>query len=325
MLELKFLNELPKEIPSELMVYSTQNIQVKRKLLSKIQENIHVASNLSNISILRPDINISILRPDINISELQPSIISDFSNISRRFPEFKRIDNWSIGKFGQFSVAMNHLSGSLRYRDAKYYGEEMDMKFDIPVDQIVNIGREFIDNAKLLKSSAEYLKMEKITYMRSQSASINGDSGEEKIIDAGVIFSRKIDEIKVAGFGGSIMINIAPNKSVVGINKNWRHRNRAIGLTKVTVQPEMAIEIFKKRLQEKGHQGIITVKKADFCYFEASENFRQKYLEPNYAFLYETQIGDFSYKSVEIIPATRYPKNYWNFKKRFPSSSIERK
>lgn len=315
MIELKFLNELPKEVPSELMVYSTQNVRVKQKLISKIQKNIHFASN---ISILQPDINIS------HISELKPDIISDLSNISMRFPEFKRMDNWSIGKFAQHSIAMNHLSGSLRYRDAKYYGKEMDMKFDIPEDQIIDIGREFIDSSKLLKSSAEYLKMEKMTYMRSQSASADGDIGEEKIIDAGVIFSREIDEIKVAGFGGHIMVNIAPNKSVVGINKNWRHRNRAIGLTKVTIQPEMAIEIFTKRLQEKGHQGIVTVKKAEFCYFEASDNFRQKYLEPNYAFLYETQVGKFSYKSVEIIPATRYPKNYWNFKKRFPASSIER-
>jgi hypothetical protein len=85
-----------------------------------------------------------------------------------------------------------------------------------------------------------------------------------------------------------------------------------------------AVNELQKRLIARGIEDSVNVLKADFCYFEANDNTGQDYLESSYAFIYATDTGQFNFKSIEIIPAIREPKQKWIFTKRFtgPRSAV---
>jgi hypothetical protein len=233
-------------------------------------------------------------------------------------PEFRYIDNWTIGRQAGFTVALNRRSGAMNFRDEVRHGRELDKPFKIREPRLVEVARRYLEDTKLLKQQASELKVGKIAYLRTQGASLDGEVAPEQILDAGVILTREIDGVPVVGFGGYLMVNIAHDESVVAATKIWRHRDKKIGKAKV-LPPDHAVKELQKRLRTRGLRDPVKVLKSDFCYFEANDNSTQRYLEPTYAFLYETKIGQFLYKSVEIIPGTRQPKQRWVFRKRFPA------
>lgn len=284
--ELKFVKTLPREVPPELMVYSTERPRASRGAVSEMVRKLKL--------------------PDIPYS-----------------PELRYVDNWTIARHGAHTVALNSRSGAMRFRDEIRHGRELDVPFGIDEQRVIDIAREFVDRTELLKLPARDLKVGKITHLRIQGASIEGEVAPEQILDAGVIFTREIDGVSVVGLGGYMMANVAPDESVVAAVKIWRHRDEKFGMVKV-LEPEYAVERLQERLSARGLEGAVEVLKADFCYFEAGDNQTQRYLEPTYAFVFETRVGEFLYKSVEVIPATRQPKQRWVFKKRFPAPAVVR-
>jgi hypothetical protein len=284
--DLEFVKALPRQAPSELMVYSTERARAGRDTVLEMTRKLRL--------------------PDIP-----------------HRPEFRYVDNWTIGRHGAYTIALNRRSGAMRFRDEVRHGRELDVPFRIAEPRAIDISREFVEKTELLKQPARDLKVGKIAYLRTQGASTNGEVAPEQILDAGVIFTREIDGIPVAGFGGYMMVNVAPDESVVATVKIWRHRDTALGMVKV-LEPDYGVEALQKRLSARGLEGSVKVLKADFCYFEAGDDKTQRFLEPTYAFVFETRVGEFLYKSIEVIPATRQPRQRWIFRKRFPAPAVVR-
>ena len=301
MVELNFAKPLPRQVPAELMIYSTERASVSQTSIIKMFRKLRL-----------PDIQ---NRPEIGPIPVRARLVIR--------PEFRYVDNWTIGKHISYTVAMNRRSGAIRFRDETRHGSELDVPFRISERRSTDISREFIDRTGLLKTPARDLKVGKITHLRTQGASIDGEVAPEQILDAGVIFTRQIDGVPVVGTGGHIMVNVAAHESVVGSVKIWRHRADSLGMVRV-LKPDYAIKQLESRLDRRGLRGRVNVIKADFCYFEAGDNKTQKYLEPAYAFVFETKVDQFLYKSVEVIPATRQPKHRWSFRKRFRATAVVR-
>jgi hypothetical protein len=289
--ELKFAKKLPDTVPSELAIYSTERVHYGQKAVRAMTRKLKLPE--------------------------RPALPEALPHVRAKL-EFRYVDNWTIGSREGFTIAINRLSGAMRFRDEVRHGRELDATFKIREPRLVEVARKYVDKTKLLKQPPRELKASKITYLRTQGASLDGEVAPEQILDAGVVFTRDIEGVPVVGFGGYLMVNIAHDESVVAATKVWRHRDKKIGKEKV-LQPDYAVKQLQKRLTTRGLKERVNVLKADFCYFEANDNTSQRYLEPTYAFLYETRIGQFLYKSVEIIPATQKPKQRWVFRKRFPA------
>ena len=284
--DLEFVKALPRQVPSELMVYSTQRARAGRGAVRGMIRKLGL--------------------PDAPYR-----------------PEFRYVDNWTIGKRGAYTVALNRRSGAMRFRDEVRHGRELDVPFRITEQRLIEISREYVDRTELLKLPARDLKVAQITHLRAQGASTEGEVTPEQILDAGVIFAREIDGVPVAGFGGHMMVNVAPDEAVAAAVKIWRHRDKKLGMVKV-LEPGYGVEALQRRLRARGLEGPVKVLKADFCYFEAGDDKTQRYLEPTYAFVFETTVGEFLYKSVEVIPAARQPKQRWAFRKRFAAPAVTR-
>ena len=293
--KLKFVGKFPERVPSELMVYSTETPKYGRTIILDTMRRLKLPTRPLGLG-------------------YKPANLR---------PEFRFVDNWAIGKRDAFTVAVNRLSGAIRFRDELRHGRELDKSFKIPESHLIDIARKFVDEAELLEQPAKELKVVKISYLRTRGASVDGKETLEQILDGGVIFQREIDNIPVAGFGGFVMVNIAHDESVVAATKIWRHRDKKLGKVKV-LQPEYALKEFQRRLEAKGLKDLVEVLKSDFCYFEANDNTKQDYLEPTYAFVYKTKTGQFTYKSVEIVPAVEEPKQKWIFRKRFYARALSR-
>lgn len=280
MLQLNFVKELPNKVPSKLKVYSTKRVVAGRSLLWQMAIGLKIMKD-------------------------------------REAPvEFRSMDNWTIAKHGAYTIAVNSISGAVRFRDEKRHGREFGKKFEISELRLTEIARQFIDDTGFVKQRASELKVAKVSHLYTQGGSVNGKATVKEALDAGVIFVRDIENIPVLGFGGYAMINVAYDGSVVAGSKVWRYHDKALSEEEI-LQPDFAVDELKKRLTERGLRNKVNILKADFCYFEADENTRQKYLEPTYAFLFAAKTKRFNYKSVEIIPATRQPRQTWIPKKRF--------
>jgi hypothetical protein len=287
MLELDFKVKLPKQVSPQLMIYKTERPRSGRAAITEMQNKFKMAK------------------------------------LPYR-PELRYVDNWTISKFGPYSIALNSRSGALRYRDEVRHGRELEKPFKIADQRAVDLAREFVDKTKLIKQPARDLKVAEINHLRTQGASARGQEGPEQILDTGVVFSREIDGVPVRGLGGHVMVNIAEDESVVAASKIWRHRDSKVGMANV-LSPDYAVETLKKRLMAEKVSGVAQVLRADFCYFEAGDNDAQAYLEPSYAFVVESRDGEFLYKSIEVIPAIQKPKQRWVFRKQFPAPDVKRK
>jgi hypothetical protein len=136
--------------------------------------------------------------------------------------------------------------------------------------------------------------------LRSGVSDLKGKNRSERLIDAGVIYRRLVDETPVDGPGGYAMVNIDPEGEVVGMRSVWRQALRREAKVKI-IPAGQAQETFERLVSRV--EGELTVTTANFGYFEQGELDRQSYLEPAYVFIYVAQNGEVAHKSIEVIPA----------------------
>jgi hypothetical protein len=256
----------------------------------------------------------------ISVYKLAPprSTRSHLTAISRRFGltgkrrEFITSEDWNSYNEGRFRVSVHRNSGALRYINLDKYGIETEKEFKLSKKDSDQIAQKFLRSAKMLPEKQSSLL--KITHLRSGSADIKSNDQTERLLDAGVIYRRLVDDIPVDGPGGYAMVNIDPEGEVVGLRSVWRETAGREAKVKI-VPPAKAQEYFEKSLSNL--IGEVTVTTANFGYFEQNEMDRQKYLEPAYIFIYVVQNGDISHKSVEVIPAGQQTFAQLKGKKRF--------
>jgi hypothetical protein len=228
----------------------------------------------------------------------QVAAMSQQFGLSGKMREFITNDEWTSYQEGRYRVSVHRNSGAVRYLNRDKYGIEPKNDFKISPTRTEKIATDFLGRTRAYPANQS--RLYRITNLRSGVSDIKGKEKTERLIDAGVIYRRLVDDIPVDGPGGYAMVNIDPDGEVVGMRSVWRQT--AGRETKVKIIPVgQAIEAFERTLSKV--EGKITVTAANFGYFEQGELDRQSYLEPAYVFIYVVQNGAVAHKSIEVIAA----------------------
>jgi hypothetical protein len=275
MLKIEFINKLPAQVPPTLKVLSLPKVKAEQGVFKKI------------------------------VSGLGPVVGFDGFR-------WKNNAGWTEAESKDSRVSINHRSGAVRFWTRLNDRELSSTTFSIEEPQLVIIARTFLKKTEWLDTPTEQLKVRHISYLRLQTASVAGKVSTPRILDAGVIFGRDIDGVPVSGPGGYVMVNIAPDKSVIAGTKVWRRLGTSLGTAKV-LTPDYAVKEFSRRLNLAKIDLPVRVVKAEFCYFERGQNDDQQYLEPAYAFVYEYEtVNRFPHKSAMVIPAIMGSRQSWS-------------
>jgi len=251
----------------------------------------------------------------------QVAAMSQQFGLSGKMREFTISDDWTGYQEGRIRISVHRNSGALRYINIDKYGMELENEFKLSEQESEKISRDFLGRTQMYPE--KFMQLHKITYLRSGSSDVEGKEKMEKLLDAGVIYRRLVDETPVEGPGGYTMVNIDPEGEVVGFRSIWRQTLRREAKVKI-IPVGQAIERFEKLVSNV--EGELTVTTANFGYFEQGELEKQTYLEPAYVFIYTVQNGEVAHKSIEVISAGQKAFARLQGKKRFdPGQREERK
>jgi hypothetical protein len=281
MLRLEFINKLPAEVPSKLKVFSIKKAKVDKGLFDNVLSSLGLMSGFGGF-------------------------------------RWRKNGGWKTAESKDTRVSINDRSGAVRFW-TRLNDRALPMTpFSIDEPQLDFIARSFLKKTNLVDAPVDQLKLLNIAYLRMQTGAVIGKITAPRILDAGVILGREKDGVPVSGPGGYVMINVAPDESVVAGTKVWRQLGTTLAIANV-LKPDYAIRELSRRLRLQNIDRPVRVLKAEFCYFEMGENDEQNYLEPAYAFVYEyeTKQNRFQYKSAMVIPAVQRSRQNWNPPKRF--------
>jgi hypothetical protein len=218
-------------------------------------------------------------------------------------PKSKGVGDWAAADYGQLRLFYERLSGAVQASARKAGAPAIAgrTRFPIADDRVVEIARGFLGAVPLVEDEASKLSVGGVTHLVQQVASSDGVEPPE-FLDAGVVFTRVIDETPVIGPGGNVMIKVLPDQSIGGASRVFRPRGARAATTRV-MAPNDALQAFEQRLRARPLDGAVRVLRAQFGYFEAGQGLRQRFFEPVYAFVYSTG-GTEPLKSVEVIQAS---------------------
>jgi len=266
--------------------------------------------------------------PSLTVYRLAPpqSTTSQVAAMSQRFGlsgkmrEFIMSEDWTSYHEGRFRVSVHRKSGALRYINRDKYGIEPESDFKLSPKETKRIAQEFLGRIKIYPAKQAHLH--KITHLRSGVSDIKGKKRTERLIDAGVIYRRLVDETPVEGPGGYAMVNIDSEGEVVGMRSVWRQTFRREAKVKI-LPVSQALETFERLVSKV--EGELTVTTANFGYFEQSDFDRQSYLEPAYVFIYVVQNGEVAHKSIEVIAAGQQTFAKLKGRKRFDAGEQKKR
>ena len=201
---------------------------------------------------------------------------------------------------GRFSFEIQRRSGAISFRHEDKYGIEADdqKEFALTDRRCDGIARKLLESAKLFPLASA--RLAKVTHLRAAVANRQDRRVIEKVLDAGVIYSRTIDDLPVIGPGGFAMVNIDPEAVVVGMRSIWRKAGRRAAKVRIK-PPAAAMEAFEKLASR--FKGDTTVVKAQFGYFEHGPLDRQTVFEPAYALIYVVRYDDVAHKAIFVMHA----------------------
>jgi hypothetical protein len=236
------------------------------------------------------------------VGQLTVLRLLDRMGLAKRIPGFtwERHQNWITASDTKATLSLNELSGGIRYR-LRPLADEPGTDVTTSGARLEEIARTFLDQ---LGRPAESLVLDRITYVRTETGESNGSLVTQSTLDAGVIFTRTVDELPVVGPGGMAMVKIGTDESVVGGREVWRPIARRAAKVNLRT-PDEATDLLRGRLKKWGIDGEVHVRKARLGYAELGIEERQRYLEPCYAYVIETVGGLVDSKKVEVIPAAR--------------------
>jgi hypothetical protein len=199
---------------------------------------------------------------------------------------------------GRWELEMNRVSGAISYSHLDRSGIETEKAFDLTDRRADGVARRFLERAALFPPATMALR--RVTHMRGASADLRTRTVTEKVLDAGVVYGRVVDDQPVDGPGGFCMVNIDPDGEVIGLRSIWRPLGRRMGKVKIKA-PDEAMDRVRKLADRM--RGDTTVVKATFGYFELGPINKQTVLEPVYAFVYIVRDGELAMKSAEVVHA----------------------
>jgi hypothetical protein len=242
----------------------------------------------------------------------QVATMSQRFGLTGKMRDFITSDDWTSYQEGRFRVSVHRKSGALRYINRDKFGIEPRNEFKLSDTESERLAKEFLDRTKV--HPAKDLRLHKVTHLRSGVSDIEGKDKVEKLLDAGVIYRRHVDDTPVEGPGGFAMVHVDPEREVIGMRSVWRPTSQREAKVKI-IPVDQAVATFERLISDV--RGDVTVTTANFGYFEQSESDKQSYLEPAYVFVYVVQNAEVAHKSIEVIAGGQQTFAKLKGKKRF--------
>ena len=242
----------------------------------------------------------------------QVATMSQRFGLTGKMRDFLTSEDWTSYQEGRFRVSVHRKSGALRYVNRDKFDVEPKNDFKLSDRESEKVAKEFLERTKV--HPTKQLQLHKVTHLRSGVSDIKGKDKVERLLDAGVIYRRIVDETPVEGPGGFAMVHVDPEKDVIGMRSVWRSTSQREAKVRI-IPVGQAVEAFEKLISDV--RGDVTVRTANFGYFEQSESDKQSYLEPAYVFIYVVQNGEVAHKSIEVIAAAEQTFAKLKGRKRF--------
>lgn len=199
---------------------------------------------------------------------------------------------------GRWQLEVNLVSGAVSYSHLDRYGIETEKAFDLSDERADGVARRFLDRAALFPRGT--MRLRGVTHLRGADADVKNRKVTEKLLDAGVVYGRLVDEQPVDGPGGFSRVHIDPAGDVIGLRSIWRPLGKRLGKVKIK-SPEEALSALQKQADKL--RGDTTVVKASFGYFELGPLDAQTAIEPVYAFVYVVRDGEVAMKFAHVTHA----------------------
>lgn len=240
--------------------------------------------------------------------------VSERFGLTGKAPDFRLSEDWTTYFEGRYRIGVHRVSGALSYQHRDKYGLETNEAFTLSDRDSIRLALSFLKRTAVIPLKEAVFH--KVTHLRSGTGDVRGGPREEKLLDAGVIYRRTVDGIPVEGPGGFAMVNIDPEKEVIGLRAVWRPVQKRLAKVKL-ISPDEAMSAIRELTARL--YGDTTITKATFGYFEQGELDRQVYLQPAYCFVYQVRNGDVTHKSIEVIAAGERSFAPLKGEKRFPA------
>jgi hypothetical protein len=199
---------------------------------------------------------------------------------------------------GRHALSVHRVSGALVFQNRDKYGREPQKAFDLSDRRADSIARAFLTRTKIVPMPSA--KLARVTKMNSASADKKTRKVQQKVIEAGVVYRRMMEEQMVDGPGGFCMVSVDPDAEVIALSSVWRPAGQRVGRVKLK-RPEEAMKAFETAVAKV--RGDVVVTKASFGYFELGPLDNQKVIEPAYSFIYVVRDKDVALKSAFVMHA----------------------
>ena len=221
---------------------------------------------------------------------------------------------------GRWQVEAHKASGAWMALHRDRYGIDEGGEFDLDDRAAAAAARRYAKSLDLLgdgRSSGDF-ELLAVTHLRTAGADLADKREAPRLLDAGVLFGRRIDGLPVFGPGGQAMVHLAAGGELVGARRVWRPLGRGIATVKVQ-SVAWATERLAEHLK-RTMQGDVKVLKSQFGYLEFGALDRQTSIEPVFAFTYTVQLGEVRSKHVHVLPASGEAHGRLTGSRRFPAA-----
>jgi hypothetical protein len=273
----KYEARLPRQVPDAAGVYRVSAIQVSAASLQRTAKSLGVFA-----------------------AGLEPEVLSADDKMGL-----------TIGRHG---LSVHRVSGAIDFWNRDKYGREPEKAFDLSDKRADGIARAFVTKTKIVPMTSA--KLARVTKMNSASADKKTRKVQQRVIEAGVVYRRMLEEQMFDGPGGFCMVTVDPEAEVIGLRAVWRPTGTRVGRVKLK-QPEEAMKAFETSVAKV--RGDVVVTKASFGYFELGPLDNQKVIEPAYSFIYVVHDDDVAMKSAFVMHAGNERFGQLQGRRRFPA------
>jgi hypothetical protein len=208
-------------------------------------------------------------------------------------------EDFAVLRQGQRVLQRHTRSGAFVYRDEERHGGRSDVEYALDDERSVSIAQSFLDRLAVLPSGEAVLSA--VTHLRTAGGAGDGSALQaERLLDAGVVYSRVVDGIPVQGPGGSAMVTVDPKGEVTGVRAVWRPLGARVGTVGIVPPETLRAELEQTAKDVLGDMVVTDVR---FGYFELGLADAQRFLQPAYAAIYELRNGDVRSKHVRVMAA----------------------
>jgi hypothetical protein len=211
---------------------------------------------------------------------------------------------------GSRVVTLYRDSGGLRYQDRSRWQID-DGRSNVKLSDAgaIDAARAYVRRLNL--APLKDCDVLKVSRLHVGSTVRDGDKRDERVIDVGVVFRRKIDGVRVDGPGGMVVVYLDQNAEVTGVDRIWRERTKVLRPVRSLRSIEsVASEV--ARVLDTSLADRVEVRDLRFGYFEYGWCDSQPSIQPAFVALLTLYSADARCSPAHCVRDRRRDKCHWS-------------